>query len=555
MDVVQQPSHHFHHTPTWYERAYANGPPRSPANNVLPEARQSFRNVQHGTFKQRVQQIHQRCSNAAGAPVVSVAIPRQHTSTILDQDVEHMLRRKTPNGTLVGGYDGRPSGWNTQKHPNKHVMISAPTIEQDISSQAFANTGTLSGQSGQLNLHSTDPTACPLNPQFMLNDFHPSKPKIATRSRYQQHGGTSAIFPAPSAGMDSVLHQQPFSQTWRNVPADQYIPTALQPMWPPCVGATSRNAPDPTGPYWPDGSNDPYRPTPFPPTDLLHRNNADDSLYAIPQHQRTPLSKVTHQHAHGRYTGDPFVAYPDRDFIGQRPLHGADNPPHVRIHNSQISTQADFGPDIVDGVTESVVDPDSKDITVIAREHYDTSNETQFKERVLAWAHRVYLSLVTTSDSLPRISPISQSSTQPRLHYHPYVHTHVYGRQLVPQSCRKTYSDHVQSRMIRRASDAYQGQAVQTPCCTDDKTVASSSFRGLPYRVRNLSLVHQSAGDRYERPAATAVTALEMLGRLCQQSNWEWNGGMLLGGCLAFALRDYNSAQKWYTRLLSAESK
>ncbi|KAL8738624.1 MAG: hypothetical protein Q9181_000620 [Wetmoreana brouardii] len=54
--------------------------------------------------------------------------------------------------------------------------------------------------------------------------------------------------------------------------------------------------------------------------------------------------------------------------------------------------------------------------------------------------------------------------------------------------------------------------------------------------------------------AAAAMTALKLLSRLCQESDWRWIDGMLLGGCLAYGLRDYNKALKWYTRVLSCDS-
>ncbi|KAL8901974.1 MAG: hypothetical protein Q9207_004941 [Kuettlingeria erythrocarpa] len=54
-------------------------------------------------------------------------------------------------------------------------------------------------------------------------------------------------------------------------------------------------------------------------------------------------------------------------------------------------------------------------------------------------------------------------------------------------------------------------------------------------------------------PAAIAVTALEMLSRLCQESGWEWTDGMLLGGCLAYVLGDYGKALRWYSKVLSCD--
>ena len=70
------------------------------------------------------------------------------------------------------------------------------------------------------------------------------------------------------------------------------------------------------------------------------------------------------------------------------------------------------------------------------------------------------------------------------------------------------------------------------------------------------SLAPQATHNQYElSPSSAAVTALEMLNRLCQESNWEWTDGMLLGGCLADVLGDHTKAMKWYTGVLSCDPK
>ncbi|EGE05203.1 UDP-N-acetylglucosaminyltransferase [Trichophyton equinum CBS 127.97] len=51
-----------------------------------------------------------------------------------------------------------------------------------------------------------------------------------------------------------------------------------------------------------------------------------------------------------------------------------------------------------------------------------------------------------------------------------------------------------------------------------------------------------------------AVSALEMLGSLCKESGWTWIDGMLIGGCLAYGLGDYNRAMRWYNRVINQDS-
>jgi len=54
-------------------------------------------------------------------------------------------------------------------------------------------------------------------------------------------------------------------------------------------------------------------------------------------------------------------------------------------------------------------------------------------------------------------------------------------------------------------------------------------------------------------PSLTAASALEAVTRHCEQSKWNWIDGILLGGCLAYALGDYHKAQDWYTHILTLD--
>lgn len=56
-------------------------------------------------------------------------------------------------------------------------------------------------------------------------------------------------------------------------------------------------------------------------------------------------------------------------------------------------------------------------------------------------------------------------------------------------------------------------------------------------------------------PTSNASAALENLTELCQESSWQWVDGMLLGGCLAYALADYQKALEWNTTILNIDPK
>ncbi|KAI5810081.1 glycosyl transferase family 41-domain-containing protein [Peziza echinospora] len=48
--------------------------------------------------------------------------------------------------------------------------------------------------------------------------------------------------------------------------------------------------------------------------------------------------------------------------------------------------------------------------------------------------------------------------------------------------------------------------------------------------------------------------ALETLQRLSAESGWRWLDGMLLGGCIAHALNDLNSALSWYSKIIEIDA-
>ncbi|EDU47872.1 UDP-N-acetylglucosaminyltransferase [Pyrenophora tritici-repentis Pt-1C-BFP] len=54
-------------------------------------------------------------------------------------------------------------------------------------------------------------------------------------------------------------------------------------------------------------------------------------------------------------------------------------------------------------------------------------------------------------------------------------------------------------------------------------------------------------------PSLTAATALESITKHCEESKWSWIDGILLGGCLAYALGDYQKAQDWYKHILTLD--
>ncbi|KAL8655978.1 MAG: hypothetical protein Q9210_000546 [Variospora velana] len=193
-------------------------------------------------------------------------------------------------------------------------------------------------------------------------------------------------------------------------------------------------------------------------------------------------------------------------------------------------------------------------------------NNIEFKERVLIWAHRVYLSLscqkqpgrrtgpnvqyqnhrYPPASFSPRLSrqelskifntpnPIKLASEQRQSHHDLSSHglkmaSHENGVGKTSMSPKPSFGD---PRLVR-AKNSFTG-GLHYPS-THEPLISQSTYAGFGSRsllVPGTQAVPESSS------ATAAVTAMEMLSRLC---------------CLAYALGDYSKAIKWYSKVLSCD--
>ena len=557
MDVLQQSPHHFEHSPTWYERNFVHGPSHSQISSFA-SSQSSTNTSRYSTFKQRVQQLQKNAQCTATSPIITVALPRQPPAITSKQDTEHMLRRKTPNGTLTGGYDGRPSGWDAQAHVSKHFVVPALTAAQRQDYQL--PTRPLSGNTSFRGQHLNSAEAYPWNtnhhvvaPRLLAHDT-----PVGGEHSYLKHVEAKSIPKDFAMSADPILYQQPYSQQRSGYPLNQYIPTALQPMWPPCIGATSMNVPGPTGPYWPNGAYEPYRPAPFQNTGLPHHGTGSSySLQGVLAHDAS-VPGASYRNVHSPFHSEYTDGYPTHIPVKPQALHSLDSYYEPSIALSHSPSETALSIQSLESSAPSYLSPNSAtELLGSGFSPRDVSDEDHFKDRILVWAHKIYCNLLSTLNTSPRISPMTQAAKYRRRHQ-PLPYSQRHASLAGSPFFRKSYNDHVQDRLSRRSSDIHQSTTARIAHSFQwgaDSPAVGPTFQGLPYRARNLSLGQLPSSGKWEHPAATAANAMELLGKLCQESEWRWHEGILLGGCLAYGLGDYSSAQKWYTRLLSRDSK
>ncbi|KAG8526886.1 uncharacterized protein KY384_008315 [Bacidia gigantensis] len=508
-------------------------------------------------------------------------------SNLKDDASEHMLRRKTPNGTLAAGYDGRPIEWMSKPPAPKHVLMPAsgpaqgtslmldfpPQISNTISCrppQSFAARAESLQGSGDFLYAGNWSHGTPMAGAQLDANVNPNAP--------------------PAGGMDSVLHQSSLHTHPFNTVSNQSVPTVLQPMWPPCLGPTSLQAPGPFGPYWPNGAFEPYRPAPL--RDFRLDNNACSP--AMPQlaheqtvsNQRCRLSSLPggrdlsldHQgHSHG-----------NNDVV--QTSNGSHNSSLPHDFYSKLAIEQGSPAESTLLLSDNKVRVRTSEASAMFEERQPSfalaSGQAQFKERILQWAYRTYCGLLASIESARRDEQSSKRLTavpksyapMPRRPYPSWSSKH-----------RRSSSDSVPANASYtkplshgNVSSHFGSLLEENDCATknnvkylqttpylvnehDKLAHGDASVRGWQPQSQHFRLSAHTQNPSYvparltqhptpASPAAAAVNAMEILSKLCQESNWQWADGMLLNGCLAYGLGEYSKATKWYLKVLRQDA-
>lgn len=90
-------------------------------------------------------------------------------------------------------------------------------------------------------------------------------------------------------------------------------------------------------------------------------------------------------------------------------------------------------------------------------------------------------------------------------------------------------------------------------------SVATGNFQTPPSKSHVLPYLPASlnASTLTVNPSPTVVakSSLSVLKNLCEQSNWQWVDGLLLGGCLSYGLERFSDALIWFSRVVALDSR
>jgi predicted O-linked N-acetylglucosamine transferase (SPINDLY family) len=493
---------------------------------------------------------------------------------------EHMLRRKTPNGTLSAGYDGTPVEWGARPSANKHMLISDQTASS-INNFPAAARGPSPRHNASFNAR--------------INQYDQDKWRAPTESRYtashQLQGyaalgdGTQGTQQWWSSGTppfaDSMLHQAAPMQP-QYYAGYQQVPTVLQQPWPPSVGPTVSSAQGPFGPYWPNGAYVPYRPAPMRDA-RFNSQFASISLDDPLEHQ---LSRDNRDWQYDLSAGHPNTG----NLLSHSQNHiksdGYLQQPHIVDHNtatnalprdsvhSPWSTPLSVRgrPSLLSSTASSQYpssEPFSQQYAMSpARQSERQSGGLHFRDKTLRWAHRVYVSLLATMQQARRQAHsknlAERRHSQPT--YFPKPPKYSAGKDTAVGACS------VQRGSAWLSSPPqFQKGPVDTGHLGQSRNQGSFYERTFhtPQHSLQMDAVHrqQTPGmlspslsqyitfdqSQGSNPVVEAQAAFDMLQRLVGDSEWQWVNGMLLGGCLAYGLNDFHTAQVWYGSVLKLE--
>ena len=499
----------------------SNGKQR-PLNPSLPQGRyKDHKKVRISHYAQPLQLFSSPCMES---------MPFEGT-----QVEEHMLRRKTPNGTLPAGYDGNQVEWTERPHAPKHLVMQVEAGQElrniPRSSKTFRSLGG------------------PRHKQQLRQDSGAGNARTswdqgnAAVSNFSFHSLTAPLESVPNPPdhhqrvvlrMDSILNQSQALQQHYFGGGLSNGPSALQPGWVPSGGPTASNKQGQYGPYWPDGAFIPYRPAALrdarvSPNDGYKRAESliqcnDQDLRCCDDFSGRPLFKPMYLHELARATEQFRSGAQQHSPID---LQGLSLESSTRGNEHLLPKGSPFGAgrSLETSACPHECSPLWQNRFTVSgtrtrQSLQDIPNHNlKFKERMLIEAHRAYLNLLASQ-----------------------------------QQARQQANSKI---LINDRLSSYM--ATQPPALDTIKSFQAGPSNLASSTAQYAGEVSKPTAPIYQNPesccATNALAALEVLTQLCQESEWQWIDGILLGGCLAYALANYEKALQWYYRVLACDPK
>jgi hypothetical protein len=444
--------------------------------------------------------------------------------------------------------------------------------------------------------HAKGSWTVPQLPQIdsMLNQM----PSQSTHLQYLHNGHSPFAFMPPvfqpSFGPTASNDTGPYGPYWPNGTFVPYRPAALRDMryYPHHTSAwTSQpihSDPNFQNPAW------------YPVSQ--HRQDIGSLSFPANQQFTTPAQEeINSQLAISKFLSSQPTYNPiqspqsNRSFHRDGSISFGNNTPDLRV--PQVAP-LDLVPRYDSGLSSGQTTPTPRNYqspSATLSEFGPGSSNAQLRERVFSWAHSVYIDLLKHLHSVRRRG---QQTRQGSSH-------HSSGPNIYPRPPRQPSCDFSSSSGANRSRGSVEHRRFPPP--HNQQPSRSSSHRpvglehdptshgpvvspwdqqGRSYNSShdNQATWHSSSALNYPlngvqhsrtlrrtpgtlhashhagpRPEITqvvnATSALDSIGEICQGADWKWVDGLLLGGCLAYALGDYQKAAEWYTKILSIDGR
>lgn len=453
---------------------------------------------------------------------------------------EYSLRRKTPNGTVDNGYDGSLAHLASGPPPFKHMILPASSrIFPDAGAQGSPNVPATLRQRPVAVGGWPHPASAATTSRDQLESFLRSAPaSFSGWSMGQPVGGQGAV----------ALDQTGFLQA---LPQQQYYPaSSLQ-----CI----------LGP----GYQQVASPTIFSPAAFQHTQGWSDGglpdfRYAVPMTPGyMPANNAAADSAFmpGQPTIHPALANgPLQGYMQPFRMHMSNHPPDDGFarhgHNQTFAHSPRRGLELL-SLGVGAADPGSNGMD-------QGLPQPHFKERALAQAHKTYADLLTyisqSKKAQSRLGAGAQLATKmvvyPRPPKQP-VSVIAQAKSRLAHSVTApvpTYAHHLAQKQAG-AGRAYSfaGQYADEEAGGHAAVMAQVVPRPPLHRSHYSSGSHVSQAPGFGSPLLRAKASLEMLTGLCENSDWKWIDGMLLGGCLHYGLEHYEEALEWFRRIIGLD--
>lgn len=433
---------------------------------------------------------------------------------------EYSLRRKTPNGTIDNGYDGSPTQLAAGLPPQKY-LISTP------SGEVFANTNQAYQPSP------TYPGAVASNNAAWLSLSQPLRDTRDVGFSQGSLGYSPAqgpLLPSPSAQVHpftaAPMMHSGFGNTYQNPTLAS--PSAMSPAgFHPATASWFMDTSYPGAFYHGHGG---HMSSGYPPCNIPYESGFNSVQAPLPQ---GPLN------GHGFGHNSPFqMPVPSHMLDDGFPRHNGHPPMGLFPHGVQNMHLAPSP------TGNSGAPPQN------------------FKDTVLVNAHKAFCDLVGHVNRVKKAQHGKSNSRSARNIIYPKPPKHLAARPTShAERTHQPYPGAANGYMHRHEPALHANNMLtRTGAYLPDLMPSSRldgngrAFCGHP----TMPIVGAAYGHAMmvqKHPVESAKASLEILSNLCEQTDWKWIDGMLMGGCLLYSLERYEEALEWFKRIVGLDAR